>query len=261
LLPTMEGWAQCHFHWRSDPHRSPAGSSLERAHAQLSRLILPTGKPDIHPSRVRHGLGSPSALRGCPQFSRLRIFPPASCIRGTLGRSRQAIAKSFGRLPAASGRLCWPARPLRPFTAPLRPPNRRWLKQACQEAQYSPWRRAGMAWLCVGRLPRFLCKRERGPAAALHPAPTAGLLRWHVTVHTSLRSGGQRCRRGPSGLPTRGMYVKRASPDGLTGGQIFAPRALARAASHLSIRRTALLVNDLGQGRAVAFRQLSLTQA
>ena len=125
----------------------------------------------------------------------------------------------------------------------------------------SPWRRAGMAWLCVGRLPRFLCKRERGPAAALHPAPTARLLRWHVTVRTSLRSGGQRCRHGPSGLPTRGMYVKRASPDGLTGGRIFAPRALARAASHLSIRRTALLVNDLGQARAEAFRQLSLTQA
>ena len=66
---------------------------------------------------------------------------------------------------------------------------------------------------------------------------------------------------GPSGLPTRGMYVKRGRPDGLTGGRIFASRALAQAASLLSIRRTALLLNDLGQARAEAFRQLSLTQA
>ena len=70
-----------------------------------------------------------------PAVFALQISPPASCIRGTLGRSRQAGAKSFGRLLAASGRRCWPARPLRPFTALPRTPNRRWLKQACQEAQ------------------------------------------------------------------------------------------------------------------------------
>ncbi len=48
LLPTVEGWARCHFRWRSDPHQYPACPLVVPAHTQLSRLILPTGKPDIH---------------------------------------------------------------------------------------------------------------------------------------------------------------------------------------------------------------------